>query len=436
MEKKVKGLYLIDGKCYAKPNFMVSGLIPTEEADVSIIGKKGKDFICKVDKITKPSPNRTNPVCSYINCGGCSYKHIDYQAQLLYKQQYIISLFKEFRVKVNNCIGMDKPLASRYKTIASFGLNKNKVIAGIYEEGSHNIINIENCPIQNIDANKIIKELKIIMADLKLMPYDEDRKTGLIRHVYIRTSYYLKDIMVVIVTASELFPNRSIFVKKLLEVNPNIKTIVQNINSRNTSIVMGDKERILYGNGSIKDKISNLTFNISSKSFFQVNPKQTEVLYNKAIQMANLSKNDVVLDAYCGIGTISLLIANKVKKVIGVEIVKEAIKNAIDNAKSNNIKNAYFVADDVSKYIVSMAKNHEFIDCLIMDPPRKGSDSTFLQAVLALQPKRIVYISCGPETQKRDILELSRKYEIKSIQPVDMFCYTHHVENVCVLERK
>lgn len=433
MEKKVKGLYLNDGKCVCKPNFLVPGLIPKEEAVVEIIGKKDDYFLCQIQNITKASDNRIEPICPYKSCGGCDYSHISYNAQLEYKTDYISVLFKEFNVKVNKTLGMDDFLGSRHKVIATFGMKKNKIISGIYEENSHKIVDITNCPIQNKEANDLIKEIKNIFTSLKIEPFNEDTGRGLVRHVYIRTGYYTREIMVVVVTASEIFPNRSVFVKKLLDFNPNIKTVVQNINSRKTSIVFGDKLRILYGDGYIKDSLLGLEFNISSQSFYQVNPKQTEVLYQEALRMANLNKNDIVFDAYCGIGTISLLAARKAKKVIGVEIVKDAIKDAINNAKMNNIKNAYFVCDDASNYLDEMAKNHQRIDCLFMDPPRKGSDYRFIKALKKIAPKRIIYISCGPDTQVRDLKMLIDMYKVEEVQPVDLFCQTHHVETVTLL---
>ena len=432
MAKTVKGLCFEDGKCFAKPNFIIPGLIPGEEALVDIVKKGDKRLICKIKTINTASPKRAN-LCSYSNCGGCDFKHINYQEQLNYKTDYIRSLFKDFKVKVNETIGMDSYVGSRHKIIQTFGYNKGKLTAGIYEEGTHNIVNIENCPIQNKEANEIVKDIKNIMSELKLMPYNEDSKTGLIRHVYIRCGYYTKEIMVVIVTAMDAFPARSQFIKKLLESNPNIKTIIQNINSRGTSVVLGDKTRVLYGPGYISDMLLGLKFNISSQSFYQVNPKQTEVLYNLAIKMAELKETDIVFDAYSGIGTISLIASKYCKTVIGVEIVNSAVKDAINNAKINNIKNCYFACDDATKYIVKMAEEKAHIDCLFMDPPRKGSDIYFLEAVLALKPKRIVYISCGPDTQVRDIKFLLGKYELTKIQPVDMFCLTHHVECVAHL---
>ena len=244
--------------------------------------------------------------------------------------------------------------------------------------------------------------------------------------------------MVVIVTGSLVFPGKNEFIKRLKEENKEIKTIVHNVNSRSTSVVLGDKMEVVFGKGYIKDKLCGLDFNISPKSFYQVNPLQTENLYNKAIEMADIKKTDRVLDTYSGIGTISLACARKAKEVVAVEIVPDAVRDSIKNAKENKITNVRFYLDDASRFMVNSAKKKETFDCVFMDPPRKGSDKAFLDSLILLKPKRIVYISCNPETQVNDLKYLlsKNKYEIKEIQPVDMFPRTEHVECVTLLERK
>jgi 23S rRNA (uracil1939-C5)-methyltransferase len=271
------------------------------------------------------------------------------------------------------------------------------------------------------------------MKDMHIEPYDEDKRTGVIRHILIRTSYYKKQIMVVLVTNVNSFPGQRNFVNALMAKHPEITTIVQNINKRDTNVILGNYENILYGKGFIEDSLLGINYQISSKSFYQINPRHTEKLYTAAVEAANLSKEDVVFDAYTGIGTIALLAAKHAKHVIGVEIVNQAIRDAIRNAKHNAISNVEFHAADVADYVTQMADENHKIDVLFMDPPRKGADEGFLRSALKLSPKKIVYISCEPETLARDIKILSSRYDVMSVQPVDMFPQTHHVETVVCL---
>ncbi len=371
--------------------------------------------------------------CYYAKkCGGCSYINEEYSSQLDIKQKEIQELFS--REKVNQIIGMDNPFHYRHKVYATFGYNDQGIIrAGTYEENSHNLIFAKECLIQHNIANHIISSICDIANELKIEPYDEDTGYGVLRHAYIRVSHETSKALVVIVIGSKELPGSKEFVHKLLEKEKRISSIVLNYNRKDTSMILGDTEKVLYGKGYITDKINGIEFRISTKSFYQVNPEQTEKLYNKAIEMAKLKKTDNVLDACCGIGTISLCVAKSVNSVTGVELSKEAIQDAIYNAKANHIKNAYFYVGDVNEFMNDLIDRP---DVVFLDPPRSGISKLGIDALNRLKSNKIVYISCNPETQARDIKQLVREgYRIKEIQPVDLFPYTKRSENIVSLER-
>lgn len=428
-----KGVITIDKNQYLLPN-----TIKDETVEVEIV-KKVKP-LARVIRIVEPSKKRVIPKCDVYNkCGGCSLQHLDYQEQLKIKQEYVSNLFKnafDKNYQVMPTIGMSNPCHYRNKNQIVFKNMHGKTVSGFYQEGTHDVIEINDCYIQDESCNKIINIIKDLMKKQRLMAYDEDRKTGLIRHVLIKTSKATNEVMVVIVTASEIFPGRNNFVKALVARAKEITTVIQNVNPKETNAVLGDKEFVIYGKGFIYDVLLGLKFKIFSKSFYQINPEQTAKLYSKAIELAKLEKTDVLLDAYCGVGTIGMCASSKVEKVIGVELVKEAVEAANTNAKNNNIKNTRFICDDASKFMVNASRQKQHIDVVIMDPPRKGSDENFLNALLKLMPRKIVYISCNPYTQVEDLKKLINNYEITAIQPVDMFPHTAHVETVVCLERK
>ncbi len=311
-----------------------------------------------------------------------------------------------------------------------------KIITGFYKANTHDIVPIEKCYIEDERSTPILATIRQLMKEMRVEPYDEDKRTGVIRHILIRTSYRKKQIMVVLVTNVNSFPGQRNFVNALTSKHPEITTVVQNINKRDTNVILGNYENILFGKGFIEDTLMGLNYQISSKSFYQINPVQTEKLYSAAIEAADIDKDDIVFDAYTGIGTIALLAAKHAKHVIGVEIVYQAIRDAIRNAKHNGVANVDFHAADVADYLDQMALENQKIDVLFMDPPRKGADERFLESVLKIKPKKIIYISCEPETLARDIRILAGHYKIVSVQPVDMFPQTHHVETVVALVLK
>ena len=419
----------------------VDGLFPGEEAEVEITYTRAGSSFGKIRKLLTLSKDRIQPRCPVCTaCGGCQYQQLSYDAQLAFKKNKVKSALHrtaKIDVEVNDPIGMDDPYFYRNKTQMPVGVDASgKIISGFYKANSHVIVPIEKCYIEDERSGPIIKTIRDLMKEIRVEPYDEDKRTGVIRHILIRTSFYKKQVMVVLVTNVNSFPGQRNFVNALIAKHPEITTVVQNINKRDTNVILGNYENILYGKGFIEDSLLGINYQISSKSFYQINPLQTEKLYKTAIEAAKITRDDVVFDAYTGIGTIALLAAKHAKHVIGVEIVYQAIRDAARNAKHNGIDNVEFHAGDVTDYVEQMRASKQKIDVVFLDPPRKGAEERFLQSVLALEPKRIVYISCEPETLARDLKILSAKYSIKSIQPIDMFPQTHHVETVVCLSHQ
>ena len=339
---------------------------------------------------------------------------------------------------VRPIIGMEEPYHYRNKVHAVFGLDrKNNPISGIYKEGTHRILPVNSCLIEDQKADEIIVTIRSMLRSFKIRVFDEDTGYGLLRHVLIRRGFTTGEILVVLVTASPVFPSKNNFVKALREKHPEITTIVQNINGRNTSMVLGDKEHVLYGKGYIEDELCGLRFRISSRSFYQINSVQTEKLYRKAMELAGLTGKETVLDAYCGIGTIGLIASKHAGKVIGVELNQDAVRDAVQNAKKNGITNAQFFCNDAGRFMSHMAARGESADVVFMDPPRSGSTEEFIDAVALMQPKRVVYISCGPDTLARDLKVFAKHgYRAKEAWPMDLFGWTGHVETVVLLGRK
>ena len=380
--------------------------------------------------------------CSvYKKCGVCQYINLPYEEQLKKKQKEMEKLLKKFG-KVQPIIGMKNPYYYRNKVHAVFGFDKKLgVISGTYQQGTHRIVNIPECLIEDQKSQEIIRTIRGLLKSFKIKIYDEDTGYGLLRHVLIRRGFTSGQIMVVLVLRSPIFPSKNNFVKALRKEHPEISTVVVNVNDKNTSMVLGTRDIVLYGKGYIEDTLCGCKFRISPQSFYQVNPVQTEVLYSKAIEFAGLTGKETVIDAYCGIGTIGLIAAKKAKEVIGIELNPQAVKDARLNAKCNEIKNARFYEGDAGDFMIKMSEGtksapNQKVDVVFMDPPRSGSTEAFLSSVVALSPKKVVYVSCGPDTLARDLEYLTRHgYKVNQIQPVDMFGFTEHVENVVLLSK-
>ena len=378
----------------------------------------------------------TTEVCPYMKkCGGCQLQGVPYTQQLKEKEKQVKDLIGPY-CRVFPITGMETPYHYRNKVHAVLDHRKGNVISGIYEERSHQVVPVDSCQIEDEKADAIIVTIRELLQSFRMKVYDEDNGFGLFRHILIRVGKTSGQIMVVLVMASPIFPSKNNFIKALRQKHPEITTIVQNINDQDTSMVLGEREKVLYGKGYITDTLCNKTFRISSRSFYQINPVQTEKLYQKAIHLAGLTGKERIVDAYCGIGTIGLIAADRVKEVIGIELNEDAIRDAIRNAHANKITNAQFYCEDAGKFMEEMADSGETADVVFMDPPRSGSDERFLSSVVKLSPKQIIYISCNPETMARDLAYLTGNgYRAITAWPFDMFPHTSHTEVVACLKR-
>ena len=375
--------------------------------------------------------------CPYFaECGGCNKLNISYEEEIKEKELYIKKLFQGINYnKEIEVVKADTPYYYRNKVQMAFKLSKTKkVVSGIYEEHSHKIVPVNDCLIQSEVINRVLKSVNQALSKNKITPFVNG---GIIKHVLVRHALRTGQIMVVLVTPSDFFPGRANFVKDLLALEPKITTIVQNVQSRDTSIVLGTKERVIYGKGFIIDELCGLKFKLSPRSFFQINPIQTEKLYQIAMEFANLRVGNTVIDAYSGIGTIGMVASKNAGKVICVENNPDAVNDAKFNAKFNNITNVNFYCEDSTKFINDLARNRIKVDCVLLDPPRTGTTYHFINALSKMGVKRAVYVSCGPETLIRD-LKIFKEfgYEIKMVKCVDMFPRTDHVESVCLLSLK
>ena len=368
-------------------------------------------------------------------CGGCDYINSSYNKHVKEKLDIANSLIKKYG-KFDGIVSMSNPYHYRNKVSAVFGFENKKIIAGTYQKNSHRVVDTKNCLIEDEKASSIIQTIKKMCVSFKIKAYDEDSGFGFLRHVLIRVGKKSGQIMVVLVTSNVIFPNKNAFIKVLRGEHPEITTIVQNINNKNTSMVLGDREIVMYGKGYIIDELCGLNFKISPKSFYQVNREQTEKLYSQAIEYADLKDDEVLLDAYSGIGTIGLIASKSVKEVISVELNKDAHRDAITNAKINDIKNVKFYNADATAFINDLAAAKEKIDVVILDPPRTGSTEEFIAAVGRLKPRKVVYISCNPETLARDLESFKKqRYRFEKGKLFDCFCHTGHVEGVALLSK-
>lgn len=366
-------------------------------------------------------------------CGGCRLQNLTYEEQLSLKQSKIIKLVGKY-CHVDEIIGMEEPFRYRNKASRAFGFRNGRIISGIYQSASRKIVQTDHCLLEDEYAGKIVQTVRELCISFKIKAYDLNSGRGFFRHVLVRRAANSGETMVVLVTAAGDFPKKRDFAAELLKKHSDITTVVWNINPTETPLLLGAKSEILYGSGYITDNLLGFSFRISPKSFYQVNTKQTEILYSKAAEFAALSGRERVIDAYCGTGTIGLTMAKRASEIIGVESNPDAVADAIQNAKINGITNAKFISADAGEFMADLAKNGESADVVITDPPRAGCSKQFLDSLLALSPKRIVYVSCNPETLSRDLFVLRKGgYKVKRIQPVDMFPFTEHCEVVVQL---
>jgi 23S rRNA (uracil1939-C5)-methyltransferase len=413
-----------------KPKSQSKGHIIKNKEEKNL-GDKGSKF-----KTSKKKKYGEYECAHSKRCGGCHYLDLPYEEQLKIKQKQVSKLLSDF-CKVHPILGMEHPYHYRNKVQAVFGRDaKGNIISGVYKEGTHQIIPTTSCLIEDKKADEIIGTIRGMLKSFKIKTYDEDSGFGLLRYVLVKRGFTSGEIMVVLVIASPILPSKKNFVAALRKAHPEITTIILNINNRTDSLILGERETVLYGKGYIEDTLCGNVFRISSKSFYQVNPVQTEHLYQLAIKAAGLTGKERVIDAYCGIGTIGLVASKNAKEVIGVEVNKEAIKDAISNAKRNGITNEHFYNSDATEFMIAMAEKGEKADVVFMDPPRAGSTEQFIDAVESIQPSKVVYISCNPVTLQRDLKYFIKKgYQVKEAWPVDMFPWTGHVETVCLLNK-
>ncbi len=422
-------------------NFVVfvDEAITGDIAEIKITEKKKKFAVGKLIEIVKPSEHRIKPPCMYYEqCGGCQLMHMDYAYQLSYKKSRVANELRRANVNtegvtISDTIGMDTPFRYRNKTAFSVTEKNNKICIGPYEQGTYNTVDISECMIQSREADEAVALFKDLMIKYNIKAYDKKTGRGTVRNIVVRSSRK-NELMFIIVTATEEFKNKDILTDALVSGNKSIKTVVQNINTKNTNLVMGRKNITLYGSGTIDDYIDDLVFTISPDTFFQINPVQTEKLYQKTIEYADLSKDDVCFDIYCGIGTISLMAARHAKEVYGVEIVEQSIINARENAVRNHISNTEFFAGKAEVTVPMIYKQNIKADVVIVDPPRKGCEQAVIDTIISMSPKKVVYVSCNPSTLARDIKLLeSGGYKLQKVQPLDMFPWSVHVESIILM---
>ena len=373
----------------------------------------------------------------YKKCNGCQMQNLAYEEQLAWKESKVRKLLGKF-CRVEAIHGMENPKYYRNKVQALFRLNQRKqIVSGIYQSSTRGLIPVDNCLLEDQECDRIIVTIRTLLKSFKLFPYDGRKGTGFLRHVLVRKGFATGEIMVVLVTAKPMFPSKKNFINALLQAHPQITTIVQNISDQPMELVLGEREQVLYGPGVIEDVLCGCRFQISSRSFYQVNPIQTEYLYTKAVELAGLTGEETVIDAYCGTGTIGIIASRKAKLVVGIELNRDAVEDAKKNAKRNQADHIRFYQGDAGAFMEQAAEEGQRADVVFLDPPRAGSSRKFLESLLVLSPKKLVYISCNPETQERDLRFLTQKgYEVKAVQPVDMFPHTNHVETVVLLGRK
>ena len=430
-----EGIAKIDGL-----TVFVPGSIKGEKCEILIVKVLASHAYGKIVNIIKKSENRKESDCAtYKRCGGCSLRHMTYEHTLKLKRQVVQNLvnkgLKE-KVEVLETIGMENPYNYRNKAQYPVGLNSDgQPEVGVFAQRTHTIIPIQTCLIQTEISQKIAKTIIDFVKEKNIQVYDEENQKGLLRHIVIKVGKYTNQVMCILVLNDSKFDQEQELVKLLCEKYPEIKTIVKNINNKNTNVILGKENINLYGNGYIEDKLGEYIFKISPMSFYQVNPVQAEILYTTAINQADLDKNDILFDLYCGIGTIGISASKYVNKVYGIEIVPQAIEDAKENAKINDVKNIEFICGDVEVAFDELINKEKIVpSAIIVDPPRKGLDNKTVENIAKIKPAKLVYISCNPATMVRDLAKLEEIYNIKTIQPVDMFPWTNGVESITILE--
>ncbi|MFB5762923.1 23S rRNA (uracil(1939)-C(5))-methyltransferase RlmD [Paenibacillus medicaginis] len=432
----------------------VGGALPGEKVRVKVLKTKKQYGYAKLLDVVQASSDRIAAPCPiYDQCGGCQLQHMSYEGQLAWKRQHVVDVLERIGkltvagtsgaagepgsdagVVVHPTLGMSEPWRYRNKAQVPIGTAEGGLIGGFYARGSHRIIDMEACLIQDERNDQVVTRVKEIGSQLGISAYNEETGRGLLRHVVVKTAFRTGELMLVLVTNGRDIPHRDAWIGSIREHIPAVASIVQNINTKKTNVIFGDETRVLWGRDVIYDYIGNVQFAISARSFYQVNPVQTEVLYGKTVEYASLTGKETVIDAYCGIGTISLFLAQHADQVYGVEIVKEAIDDARSNADLNGMRNVQFEVGASEDVIPRWKEQGIEADVIVVDPPRKGCDPRLLETILEMKPERVVYVSCNPSTLARDLRMLEDGgYRTVEVQPVDMFPHTVHVESVACL---
>ncbi len=436
MTHEAQGVGRLDGLAV-----FVDGALKGERAIVKIIKLTKSYGVGKLIEVLQPSPDRIEPFCqAYKRCGGCNLQHLDYKAQLDFKTELVRDTLKRIGglvdLDVHDTIGMEQPYRYRNKAQYPVAMVEGKAVTGFYAARSHDVIQSDECEIQDAHSDNIRRVISQFLNEYEIPIYDEKSGKGLVRHIVTRVGFNTGELMVVLVINGRQLPGADELVRRLLEADRGVKSIYLNVNTEKTNVILGRKNILLYGSETITDTIGPYKYMISPHSFFQVNPRQTEVLYSEALEYAGLTGKETVFDLYCGIGTISLFLSEKAKKVYGVEVVDAAIEDARRNAQINGVKNAEFIAGEAEKVVPELYGRGILADVVVLDPPRKGCDESLLRLLAEMQPDRIVYVSCNPATLARDLKYLcGQGYKVVEVQPVDMFPWSGHVETVVLMSR-
>lgn len=428
---------------FKKQVVFVPGALPNEEVVVEATNIGQKFAEGKIKKIRKASPHRVDAPCPiYHECGGCQLQHFSYEQQLKEKRDIIVQAMERYsgldlsKVEIRQTIGMDDPWNYRNKSQFQTGLRNGKVIAGLYSKNSHHLVNIDHCIVQHEATNKATQTVKQILQDLKVSIYDERKRKGIVRTIVSRIGFTSGEVQIVLITSQENLPRKELIVSEIQKRLPEVKSIMQNVNGEKTSLIFGEKTIHLEGEEVIQEKLGDLSFELSARAFFQLNPVQTVKLYNEVKKAAQLTGSEKVVDAYCGVGTIGMWLSEGAKEIRGMDTIADSIIDAKKNAKKHVVKNATYVKGTAEHWLPKWLGEGWRPDVVVVDPPRTGCDSKLLGAILKVKPEKFVYVSCNPSTLAKDIQTLSKVYKVKHIQPVDMFPHTAHVESVTLLEKK
>jgi 23S rRNA (uracil-5-)-methyltransferase RumA len=428
---------------FKKQVVFVPGALPGEEVVVEATNIQPKYAEAKIKKIRKKSPHRVQPPCPvYEQCGGCQLQHLDYKAQLEEKRDIVIQAFERHcripieELHIKPTIGMDNPWNYRNKSQFQVGKRKEKVIAGLYGLNSHQLIDISECLVQHQATNRVTNIVKMILEDLRIPIYDERKRTGIVRTIVARVGFHTGDVQLVAITAKKEIPRKELLIAEIKRRLPEVKSIVQNINGQKTSLIFGEETFLLEGEEYIQEVLGDISFELSARAFFQLNPIQTVKLYDEVKKAAALTGKEKVVDAYCGVGTIGLWLAKDAGEIRGMDIIPEAIEDAKKNAIKHGFTNTMYVTGKAEVLLPKWVKDGWKPDVIVIDPPRTGCDEQLLKTILKVKPKKVIYVSCNPSSLARDVNVLSKSYKVNYIQPVDMFPHTAHVECVSRLVLK